>query len=88
MARLALLPHVYWFPHSKLEEVNAIAKEVAQQVRVGNPEDENTNVGPMVSEKQYERVQSYIQIGVEEGAELLAGGIGKPEGLELTVLKI
>ncbi len=69
-------------PYSKLEEVNAIAKKVAQQVTVGNPEDENTNVGPMVSEKQYERVQSYIQIGVEEGAELLAGGIGKPEGLE------
>ncbi|REC62586.1 aldehyde dehydrogenase family protein [Chryseobacterium pennae] len=69
-------------PYSKLAEVNTIAKEVIQQVRVGNPEDENTNVGPMVSEKQYERVQSYIKIGVEEGAELLSGGIGKPEGLE------
>lgn len=69
-------------PYSKLEEINTIAKEAAQQVKVGNPEDENTNVGPMVSEKQYERVQSYIKIGVEEGAELLIGGMGKPEGLE------
>nr|WP_315025995.1 aldehyde dehydrogenase family protein [uncultured Chryseobacterium sp.] len=69
-------------PHSKLEEINAIAKAAAQQVRVGNPEEEETNVGPMVSEKQYERVQSYIKIGIEEGAELLVGGTGKPEGLE------
>ncbi|MFZ4931798.1 aldehyde dehydrogenase family protein [Chryseobacterium sp. Mn2064] len=69
-------------PQSKIEEVNAIAKAVAQQVVVGNPSNEATNVGPMVSEKQYERVQSYIQLGVEEGAELLVGGVGKPEGLE------
>ncbi|MGH1519746.1 aldehyde dehydrogenase family protein [Chryseobacterium sp. JK1] len=69
-------------PQSKIEEVNVIAKAVAQQVVVGNPSNEATNVGPMVSEKQYERVQAYIQIGVEEGAELLVGGIGKPEGLE------
>lgn len=69
-------------PYSKLEEVNAIAKIAVEQVRVGNPEDEETNVGPMVSEKQYERVQNYIKIGIEEGAELLAGGIGKPEGFE------
>ncbi|UKB83454.1 aldehyde dehydrogenase family protein [Chryseobacterium sp. MEBOG06] len=69
-------------PRSKMEEVNAIAKVAAQQVVVGNPENEDTNVGPMVSAKQYERVQSYIQLGVEEGADLLAGGTGKPHGLE------
>lgn len=69
-------------PQSRLEEVNRIAKETALQVVVGNPANENTNVGPMVSEKQFERVQSYIHLGLEEGAELLAGGIGKPEGLE------
>lgn len=69
-------------PRSKMEEVNTIAKAAAQQVVVGNPENEDTNVGPMVSAKQYERVQSYIQLGVEEGADLLAGGTGKPDGLE------
>lgn len=69
-------------PRSKMEEVNTIAKGAAQQVVVGNPENEDTNVGPMVSEKQYERVQSYIQLGLEEGADLLAGGTGKPDGLE------
>lgn len=69
-------------PRSKIEEVNIIAKEAAMQVVVGDPAHQETNVGPMVSEKQYERVQSYIKLGIEEGAELLAGGIGKPKGLE------
>lgn len=69
-------------PKSKLAEVNAIAQAAVQQVVVNNPANTNTNVGPMVSEKQYERVQSYIQLGLDEGATLLAGGIGKPEGLE------
>lgn len=69
-------------PQSRLQEVNELAKQTALQVVVGNPASENTNVGPMVSEKQYERVQSYIKLGVEEGAELLVGGTGKPEGLE------
>ncbi|NIG55753.1 aldehyde dehydrogenase family protein [Chitinophaga sp. Cy-1792] len=69
-------------PASRLEEVNQLAKAAAAQVVVGNPSDENTNVGPMVSEKQYERVQSYINIGIHEGATLLAGGTGKPAGLE------
>jgi aldehyde dehydrogenase (NAD+) len=69
-------------PESKLEEVNVIAKSVAEKIMVGLPENEDTNVGPMVSVKQFERVQSYIKLGLEEGATLLAGGEGKPEGLE------
>jgi len=69
-------------PENKLEEVNALAKAAVQQVQVGKPGDERTNVGPMVSKKQYERVQNYIRVGLEEGATLLAGGEGKPEGLE------
>ena len=69
-------------PENKLDEVNALAKAAAAKVQVGNPFEENTNVGPLVSKKQYERVQDYIQTGLEEGAVLLAGGSGKPEGLE------
>jgi len=69
-------------PKSKLEQVNAIAKAAAAQVQVGLPSDEASNVGPMVSAKQFDRVQSYIQLGLDEGAQLLAGGLGKPEGLE------
>ncbi|AZB30055.1 aldehyde dehydrogenase family protein [Chryseobacterium balustinum] len=69
-------------PQSRLEEVNELAKQAALQILVGNPADENTNVGPMVSENQYNRVQSYIKLGLDEGAVLLTGGTGKPEGLE------
>lgn len=67
---------------NRLEEVNELAKKAAGQVKVGNPAEEDTLVGPMVSVKQFERVQSYIRLGQEEGAVLLAGGEGKPEGLE------
>jgi aldehyde dehydrogenase (NAD+) len=69
-------------PENRLEEVNALAKAAVQNVRVGDPANEQTHVGPMVSAKQFERVQEYIRIGLEEGAVLLAGGEGKPEGLE------
>lgn len=69
-------------PESKLEIVNAIAKATVQQLKVGDPRDADTAVGPMVSKKQFERVQDYIRIGLEEGAGLLIGGPGKPDGLE------
>lgn len=69
-------------PESKLDEVNAIAKAFVQNIKVGNPKDADTVVGPMVSKKQYDRVQEYIKIGQEEGATLLIGGEGKPQGLE------
>jgi aldehyde dehydrogenase (NAD+) len=69
-------------PEHKLEEVNAMAKSIAEKIVVGLPGNEDTNIGPMVSVKQFERVQSYIKLGLEEGATLLAGGEGKPEGLE------
>lgn len=69
-------------PLEKLDEVNAIAKATADKVVVGLPQNENTNIGPMVSIKQFERVQEYIKIGQAEGAQLLVGGEGKPKGLE------
>jgi aldehyde dehydrogenase (NAD+) len=69
-------------PESKLEKVNAIAKATVENMKVGNPRDADTVVGPMVSKKQYERVEEYIRIGQEEGATLLIGGEGKPDGLE------
>jgi aldehyde dehydrogenase (NAD+) len=69
-------------PENKLEEVKALIKNHAVNIVAGDPKNSNTTVGPMVSNKQYERVQSYIQIGIDEGAEILIGGLGKPEGLE------
>ena len=69
-------------PENKLDEVKKLVKETVMNTIVGDPKNETTAVGPMVSKKQYERVQNYIQIGINEGAEILIGGLGKPEGLE------
>lgn len=52
------------------------------QVRVGNPREEGTQVGPIISKKQFDQVQNYINKGIEEGAELFYGGPGKPDGLK------
>ena len=69
-------------PKSRFEEIKRALAETARAFPVGNPADPKTAVGPMVSKKQYERVQSYIRKGVEEGAEVLVGGEGPPSGLE------
>lgn len=69
-------------PESRLEETKELLKNIVSNTIVGNPKNNTTAVGPMVSTKQYERVQNYIQIGINEGAEVLIGGLGKPEGLE------
>jgi aldehyde dehydrogenase (NAD+) len=69
-------------PENKLEEVKTLIKEIVSKTIVGDPKNETTGVGPMVSNKQYERVQEYIKTGINEGAEVLVGGLGKPEGLE------
>lgn len=70
-------------PESRLEEVKAALKQaVEQHLKVGRPEEPDTAIGPMVSKTQYERVQSYISKGIKEGAEVLVGGEGHPEGLE------
>src|SRR4029077_19829423 len=69
-------------PKSRLDEVKRAIVETMPAFPVGNPADANTAVGPMVTQKQYERVQSYIRKGIEEGAEVLVGGEGHPQGLE------
>lgn len=69
-------------PESKLDEVKDVIKSSITHFKVGNPSDASSNIGPMVSTKQYDRVQNYIKIGIEEGAEVLVGGVGHPEGLE------
>jgi aldehyde dehydrogenase (NAD+) len=69
-------------PETRLDEAKALLKEAVANTKVGDPADATTDIGPMVSVKQYERVQSYIRSGIEQGAEVLAGGPGHPEGLE------
>jgi aldehyde dehydrogenase (NAD+) len=69
-------------PAGCYEEAVAIAAAVAEQTVVGDPQAEGTQIGPVVSENQYNKIQSLIEKGLEEGARLAAGGPGKPEGLE------
>ncbi|MEN2474442.1 aldehyde dehydrogenase family protein [Burkholderia sp. GS2Y] len=69
-------------PRHRLAEFEAVITQAVAHVRSGDPRDAATDIGPMVSAKQWERVQSYIRIGQEEGAVLLAGGEGRPEGLQ------
>lgn len=59
-----------------------IAKRAGSAVSVGNPEEEGAHIGPLVSDIQYGRVQALIEAGIAEGAELLVGGAGRPEGFE------
>jgi aldehyde dehydrogenase (NAD+) len=69
-------------PKNRLDAVKRGIRDAMRAFTVGDPADQKTAVGPMVSQKQYERVQSYIRKGIEEGAEVLVGGDGHPEGLE------
>jgi aldehyde dehydrogenase (NAD+) len=69
-------------PKSRFDEVKQMIVKTIPAFPVGDPSDPKTAVGPMVNQKQYERVQSYIRKGIEEGAEVLVGGEGHPAGLE------
>ena len=68
-------------PRARMEEAKAVAAAAAMAVEVGDPAG-NAAMGPVVSKEQFETVQSYIQQGLNEGAELVAGGPGRPEGLD------
>ena len=69
-------------PRSRLNAVKQSIRDAMHAFPIGNPADPKTAVGPMVSQRQYDRVQSYIRKGIEEGAEVLVGGEGHPEGFE------
>jgi acyl-CoA reductase-like NAD-dependent aldehyde dehydrogenase len=69
-------------PAAKLEEAAQIAAATADAFTPGDPFDDSTRLGPLVSEDQRERVRGYIEKGIEEGAELVTGGVEPPEGLE------
>ena len=68
-------------PAAKLAEVEAIARRVTATVVVGDPASEKTTVGPLVSKLQFDRVEGYIEKGIAEGAKLVTGGAGRPEGM-------
>lgn len=70
-------------PAGLLQEIKPLLKKTVDALITGMPTDPRTQIGPMASQKQYERIQYYIRSGMQTGAELLTGGEGKPEGLEL-----
>jgi aldehyde dehydrogenase (NAD+) len=69
-------------PRQRLAEFEARVREEVARTKAGDPRDPKTTVGPMVSQKQWERVQRYIRIGIDEGARLIAGGEGRPDGVD------
>jgi len=69
-------------PKSRLDDVRRAIRDGMRAFTVGDPADPSIAIGPIVSQKQYERVESYIRKGIEEGAEVLVGGEGRPKGLE------
>ena len=70
-------------PAGRMDEAAAIAAEAATTVTVGEPLAEGTRIGPVVSQAQYDRIQRLIEQGIAEGANVVAGGPGKPEGLDV-----
>ena len=68
-------------PRSKMAAAIAAAKQAADAAKVGDPFAEDTSIGPLANKAQFEKVQLMIQKGIEEGAKLIAGGLGHPEGL-------
>ena len=67
---------------SMYDEAVERVKKFANTMKVGDPKKEGEHIGPVVSEVQYKKIQSLIQKGIDEGAKLVAGGVGKPDGID------
>jgi len=68
-------------PSARMEEAIRVAREAASNVTVGDP-SENVTIGPVVSKTQFDKIQALIEKGISEGATVVAGGKGRPEGLK------
>ena len=68
-------------PAARMDEAATIAKAAAEKVKVGDPNADDTTIGPVVSEVQFDKIQNLIQEGIDEGAKLETGGTGRPDGL-------
>ena len=69
-------------PADRHAEALEIASEAASTQRVGSPRAADTVLGPVVSQLQFDKIQRLIRAGIDEGATLVAGGLGRPEGLQ------
>ena len=76
-----LAPTRMLVPKSRMDEAAAFAKAAAEKLKVGDPNAADTTIGPVVSELQFNRIQTLIQAGIDEGAKLETGGTGRPDGL-------
>ena len=74
-------PTRMFVPRARMSEAASAAKQAANSIRVGDPLSDTTGIGPLSSKAQFEKVQRLIRAGMEEGAELIAGGPGPLEGL-------
>ncbi|WP_263832297.1 aldehyde dehydrogenase family protein [Sulfurospirillum oryzae] len=67
-------------PKSRLEEVESLLIEQIKKLKIGDPKEKETHIGPMINQTQFDTVQSYIKSGIDDGAKLLCGGLGRVEG--------
>jgi len=74
-------PTRMFVPAEQHDDAVAVAREAAEGVKVGPPDAEDTTIGPVVSETQFNKIQRLIETGIHEGATLVTGGPGRPEGL-------
>lgn len=75
-------PSRLFIPKSRLEEAEKVVKKTMESIVVGDPKENGVFAGPVVSGVQWQRIQGLIQSGIDEGATLLTGGVGRPEGLD------
>ena len=68
-------------PKEQYAQAVEIARATAEKIKVGDPNDESSRLGPVASEAQYNKIQELIEQGIKEGAEVVAGGLGRPDGL-------
>jgi aldehyde dehydrogenase (NAD+) len=68
-------------PISRMQEAVAIAKSTAENTKAGDPADPQTNIGPVVSKAQWDKIQALITSGIDQGATLVSGGLGLPDGV-------
>ena len=74
-------PTRMFVPAGRMDEALAVAKEAAEAVVVGDPNDPAVTMGPLISKLQFDKVQGLIQKGIDEGATLVTGGVGRPAGV-------
>lgn len=74
-------PTRMFVPADRHDEVKRIAKVAAERLIVGDVHDPKTNIGPVVNRNQFDKIQGFIQAGIQEGADLVTGGLGRPEHL-------